>query len=103
KIAKNHESKLLQARGFENLAELYEARGNLEQSNIYLIKAGTIYEQINYPFAPIIHKLMQNYLQQGLSTKAIQAGEQALSKTNITRHQEPLLEVLIKAYTRRGN
>ncbi len=106
KIADSHESKILHARGFENLAGIYKANGNTGRSNVYLLKANALYKKLAMPVIPVAVKLMQNYLQQGRAPKAIQTGEQVLKQVKESaspQNKKVLLETLIQAYTKRGN
>lgn len=106
KIAKQHESKILLARGYENLAGIYTAEGNLKRANGYYLTSIKMYKAIEMPIAEVAHKLMQNYLNQGFTDKAIQTGENSMlqvKNSTSLKNEQILLKSLIKAYQKKGD
>lgn len=106
KTAIAHESKILEARSYENLAGIYAVQGNLDLSAQHLWQAYQIFQSMHFPVAQVGHRLMEVYLEQGLPDSAIDLGNKILllaGKSNDLKGQQSVLEELIEAYRTKGD
>lgn len=104
-IAKQHESTILMARGYENLANIYEAKGKLSLAAENMLIAINMYKSIDMPIAQPGSELLNLYLKLDSISKAIRTGEkiwQYTEKSESPSKQQTILKVLISAYKQAG-
>lgn len=106
KLARDNESKILLARGYENLSGVLAAKGNIEQSNKYLIKAIALKKELGISTTASLNELAQNYLAQQTFSQSITTAVKALAlakESGTLQNQSAILETLIQAYIGNNN
>lgn len=106
KIAKTNKSKMLVARGLEQMAKVYKVQGNLGQASSLLKKTITLKNELGTSTYIDLNNLAQNYLDQGLAQKAVVTAKKALVQARESgsfNNEKVILKTLINAYTAQEN